>query len=330
MTKRAASFARITAFVFVLSLIGSDSWCGPIYMAIYHINVGQGDSTLVVSPTGTTLLIDGGRESMGTARVMPLLKTLGIHHIDYVVSTHYDEDHIGGIPEVLDGLGGTPARIVLDRGEADNSPATEIYATYRDAVKRDAGNYEPISLGTGTIDLGSSVTVECVAVNGHTPNGEISVEKLDENAASVALTIRFGRFSYFIGGDLSGSPKGRNMENLVAPAVGDIDVLHLSHHGGATSTNVSFLDTLKPEVVIVSVGNGYPNSGYHHPSRIILDRLGNDSNVKAVFQTNRGETKGGLTEADLSKDHVENRNIVLFSDGQSYTIDGFSFPAGGK
>ena len=94
-----------------------------------------------------------------------------------------------------------------------------------------------------------------------------------------------------------------------------------------TGSNEGFLAALKPEVAIISVGNGGLNRArYHHPSRTVLDRLLALTGLQAVFQTNRGETRGGLTAQDLQLINIADGDVVLSTDGKSYVINGVTFP----
>lgn len=297
------------------------------WLFIYHINVGQGDSTLIVSPTGKTLLVDGGNNGMGAARVVPLLETLKISHLNFIVATHYDADHIGGLDEVMQSVPNVD--VVFDRGRPA-SATTRGKSRYKEYVEAAGTRRTEIHPGT-VFDMGADVLVVCVAVNGQVEGGNsVALDTKDENDASVALKLRFGTFDYFVGGDLtggglSGSRRTKDVESLVAPVVGDVDVLKVSHHGSKTSSNQIFLDTLRPEVAVISAGNGGVNKIYHHPSRPVLNRLELLGALKAVFQTNRGETAGGLKEKDLKIIRIEDRNVVVSTDGQSYLINGEAF-----
>lgn len=316
--------------IFLLSLTVFSSPCQSQshYLFIYHIEVGQGDSTLIVSPEGKTLLVDGGNNGMGNRKVIPLLKVLGITSLDYMVATHYDADHIGGFDEVLKYVGNVEGA-AYDRGDPEKESPTK---TYRDYV-RYAGEKRTTIHPGDKIDLGANIEVECVAVNGEvSSDAAISPADVEENAGSVALRLRYGKFDYFIGGDLtgggrSGSKWTEDVESEIAPQVGDVDVIRVNHHGSLTSSNATFLAVLSPEVAIVSVGNGGSNrSRYHHPSREVLDRFLGLQGLLAIFQTNRGETLGGLTADDLEVIRVERRNVVLFTDGETYMVNGEIFP----
>jgi hypothetical protein len=218
---------------------------------------------------------------------------------------------------------------VYDRGDPRKDTTTK---TYNDYVRAVGVKRRTIEVGAA-INLGREITLVCVAVNGHVSRaGSVSLGTGAENDASVALKLRYGGFDYFIGGDLtgggrSGSKRTADVEGLVAAVVGDVDVLKVSHHGSTTSSNPTFLATLKPEVAIISVGTGGSNkSRYHHPSREVLDRLLILPGLQAIFMTTRGETVGGLKPRDLRVIRIAGEDVTLSTDGLTYMVNGQVFP----
>ncbi|MBT4018099.1 MAG: MBL fold metallo-hydrolase [Alphaproteobacteria bacterium] len=219
--------ARIWIHVFLLAFVAGFSGsnakaANSRFLEIIHIDVGQGDATLVISPSGKTMLIDGGQNGQGKKIVVPLLEKLGIRHLDYVIASHYDSDHIGGLDEVLKSLTMPPGKI-LDPGSVGPLPVRPLktekgndtrYADYIHAAglpeKRNAAQ-----TGHGVIDLGPEIVVSIVAANGCVSGaGENQYRpRLDENGASIALIINYGTFDYFIGGDLTGGGRSGKKNN---------------------------------------------------------------------------------------------------------------------
>jgi len=278
-------------------------------LTIHCLNVGQGDCTLIVSPTGGTLLFDGGTNGQGSGTILPYMAGLGLTALDYVSSSHYHMDHIGGLDEVVNSIGIDSVRVaVLDRGW---SYTTQTYTGYANAV---AAKRTTI-LDQQVIDLGGGVTVTCVTVNG---NGVLSEPFLssnhDENDMCVGLLVEYENFEFFVGGDLSGvnSSSYTNIETPTAPDIGDIDVYRVDHHGSSSNSNATFLSTLDAEVAIISVGS----NSYGHPTQTVLDRL--VSYGSYIYQTGAGS--GGTIPS--GEGEVVNGHVVIEVFPGYFTVDG--------
>ncbi len=168
----------------------------PLHISV--LDVGQGDSTLIVGPTGKTLLIDAGKTGEGVMTVLPDLEALSIDHLNWILATHYDADHIGGIAEVLKGADqilGTeddqiPTDAVIDRGdETDKSTAT--YQNYVDIAQP----YRTEAAPGQIFELGDGASAEVIVVDGRYSDGRsIPLTPDEENEACIGLLIRSGRF----------------------------------------------------------------------------------------------------------------------------------------
>ena len=244
-------------------------------MTISCIDVGQGDATLIESPSGMTLLFDAGSNGDGDDVVIPYVQSRGLGSLDYLAASHYHADHIGGLDEVYDAM---PVNVaVLDRGW---SYTTLTYNSYATTV---AAKRQTLTPGQ-VIDLGEGVTVTCVALNG---NGVMSPPYDDssyENEYDVCLLVEYGGFDFFVAGDLTGD--GVNYEDIetsVGALTGDVDIYRVNHHGSDSSSNASFLQSVQAEEAIISVGDG---NSYHHPTQAVLDRLVNYGSY--VYQTETG------------------------------------------
>lgn len=255
------------------------------FLRITHINVGQGDATLIEGPS-RTLLIDGGDNGMGDDRVIRVLQEYGIPVLDYVVATHPHADHVGGLDEVLaraDVTGG-----VWDNGE---STSTQSFASYADAAEMTSGGRHTIEPGH-VFDLGGGATATCYAANGVMFDGYVVTDATSTNDRSVVMVIEWGSFREVIAGDLGGYDTDTiaNVESSLGWLIGDIDILRVSHHGSRYSTNPGWLNVLAPEVAVISNGDG---NDYGHPSADTLGRLtGADPAVTVpppdIFLTEKG------------------------------------------
>jgi beta-lactamase superfamily II metal-dependent hydrolase len=272
-------------------------------LEIHVINVGQGDCFLLISPSGKKVLIDAGNTGRGAGFVLPFLRNLGISSVDYIVATHFHSDHIGGLDEVVNGIGGSSHIInaAFDRGGDYDSGA------FRDYIKSIGDKRKTISPGE-TIDLGDDVKMKCIASIGNIQTGRI-YSGIDENALSVVLILKFHSFDMYLGGDSNSF-----VEPSLAPYAGDVDVYKVSHHGSATSSTQQLLDCLKPEISVIAVGNG---NTYGHPNAGTLARLVSMNSY--IYQT-----EAGLAVPPVGKGEVANGNFKIVTDGDSYTISGSS------
>jgi beta-lactamase superfamily II metal-dependent hydrolase len=218
------------------------------------VDVGQGDSLVLVAPGGCAALFDAGPTGSGTA-IKSYLRSLGVTRLDMAFASHYHEDHIGGMDEVDSGADAVPIATVYDRGGSFSTNAFNEYRNRFSTRRRTA-------LFGQVITLCSQVRLEVVAVNA---NG---VSTSDENARSVVVKVSYGAFDALIGGDLTGNSP--DIESRIASAVGELEVYKVHHHGSDTSSNTTFLNATRPTVSLIPVGLG---NSYGHPTPACLQRL---------------------------------------------------------
>jgi beta-lactamase superfamily II metal-dependent hydrolase len=295
--------AVILEFIFTFGVFAQQ-------MEIHHINVGQADATLIKSPTGVTMLIDGGNTGNGTNIIRPYLTSLGITSLSYVVCSHYHADHLGGLDEVINGMGASNIGSVYDRGSDAPLPTTVAFNDYVTAANSTGRRYK-VALGQ-ILDLGGGVTIKCVATDGEVINyGVVPNATGSENDLSVGWRLNYNSFQYFTGGDLGGETSYyADNETPLAPQVGDVDVFKINHHGSQYSTNQTFVNTLKPEVGIIPVGT----NTYGHPTQVVLDRLATANCYMYQIATGSGGT------IPSGKGVVANNNVILKTSGTSYTV----------
>lgn len=318
---------------------GTGTW-RPGSLEIHHIDVGQADSTLIVGPTGRTLLVDAGEarwDSNDNARRIGdyVRQLMGCARLDHVLVTHFHSDHIGYLEQ-----GGLWHLVTVQGFEVGKTlhrdflmylgDASGTLRRWRDhllGAGRAAFRPEVIREGTGQVDLGPGVSFAVVATDGGGTlrAGDFSAQAFppNENDYSVAAVLRFGAFDYFVGGDLSGemvtSMYGyayHDVEAAVAGKVGDVDVYRVSHHGSDHSSSPVWLAQLDPEVSIVSAGDG---NSYGHPRPAAVERL---LATGALYLTERGDPRTGIG-AGRVVGHV----VVRTTDGLSYTVAGDAYRA---
>ncbi|MBP3707867.1 MAG: MBL fold metallo-hydrolase [Clostridia bacterium] len=215
-------------------------------LRLYCLDVGQGDSILIVNQ-GKTMLIDASINEMGST-VVKYLKDLGITKIDYLVGTHPHEDHIGGFDNVIREFDiGT---IYMPK-KASN---TKTFEEVLDAIK--AKNLKVTAPTIGTKFSIGDANCEVMAIQN---------DAEDTNETSIVIQMECNNTKYLFTGDAN-----YNVEN--SRAWEEVDVLKVGHHGSRTSTTKKFLDQVKPKIALISVGK---DNSYGHPTEDTLKRLNN-------------------------------------------------------
>ena len=283
-------------FLLLLSLVASAQ-----NMEVHHIDVGQGDCTLIIGPNGKTAIIDSGLSGMGDEVILPYLNLLNIHRIDYLISTHMHADHIGGADELLDSS--VEIGAVYDNG---SSYSSNVYRDYFRAAYQSGHTLLELKPGD-KFDLGSGATILCVYSNGRGIGKDITVS--NENDRSLGLLVSYDNYQQFIGGDLGGGGGSQaDIEGFIQEDIGNLDTLKVSHHGSFTSTKEAFLEKVMPETAVISVGK----NGYGHPHEEVISGL-LQKNVDLV-QTGAGERPYGKV-----LHHIK----IVIKKGKKYFVQGF-------
>lgn len=238
-------------------------------LTIAFIDVGQGDSILVILPNTKTLLIDGG-EREGYGKVLATLQEHGLSHIDVIVATHPHADHIGGLVDVIKNVN---VGEVLDSGQVHT---TQTFEDFLDAVETKQIPLNSVRQGD-SIMLDPTVKIDVLNPPANLLDGADNEAEFNDN--SVVLKLTYGEFSVLLTGDM----EERNEARLVSENTTtlDADVLKAGHHGSRTSSSMPFLNAVTPEVVIISLGAG---NTYGHPHREALDRISAAGN-EHLFRT---------------------------------------------
>jgi len=228
------------------------------------IDVGQGDSLFLAFPDGKLMLIDGGgvpvfgrqakpKLDIGEDVVSPYLWSRCIRHLDIIACTHAHEDHMGGLPALIDNF--HPRE--LWTGANPDSPiwrTVQQHARERGVKIRHLCAGESMNFGATRIEVLS-------------PPGDYVLEDAPKNNDSLALRISYSKRAFMFTGDMEWPMEARILgdERMIRA-----DVLKVGHHGSRTSSTNPFLDAVTPTFAVIS--NGFENS-FHHPNGETLERL---------------------------------------------------------
>lgn len=218
-------------------------------MRLHFIDVGQGDSILIEAPNGKTMLIDGGTKGAGK-KVVDYLTTQQISKLHYVVATHPDADHIGGLISVLQSI---PIEQFIDSGKVHTSQ------TYEDMLTLIHTNNIPYHVPQKgeIIPLDEALEIRVLSSDEHAK---------DNNEASIVLKIIYDEFSTLLTGDA-----GIEMEEqMIVTEDVSATVLKAGHHGSNTSSSMSFIQQVSPEIAILSYGQ---DNSYGHPHAEVIGNL---------------------------------------------------------
>lgn len=224
-------------------------------LKVIFLDVGQGDAIFIESPTGNQLLIDGGPDKNilnALSRAMPFYDKT----IDMIITTHPDQDHIGGIPEVLKNY---------NVSEYMDSGATSSTGTFLELQNEIVNKNitKEISISGEIIDLGGGVYLKILY-----PESELKSKDTNDN--SIIAKLFYGDSTFLFTGDLPS-----DVEQYLAMTKSeelDSDVLKVAHHGSKNSLSDEFVSAVSPEYSVISAGF---NNQFGHPHQEIIDSLNN-------------------------------------------------------
>ncbi len=234
-------------------------------LTVAFLDVGQGDSIFLESPSGKTMLVDGGPQS-AFETVSAYLDARNVVGLDVVVASHLHADHIGGLIQIID---------VYPVGAFYYPPfdaESETYFDLLDALSEsETAVYSPLAAANSFIDWDDDVTVRILS-----PYDTVYD---DFNDTSYILNVTYKDTSVLLTGDATALA-----ETLALKALPNeyfrADVLKVGHHGSDGSTSLKFLDAVDPSVAVISCGL---DNEYGHPDEDLLSRL--ESRGIAVYRT---------------------------------------------
>ncbi len=225
----------------------------------WFIDVGQGDATLISSPSGRTVLVDAGPPEAG-GRVARFLRAHTGGPLDIVIATHPHIDHVGGMAAALRAVG---ARRYLDNDDP-HGRHNRLLATLDRTVAASGASRAHVDDRSAPIDLGDGTTITFLSPVHPGP------DRCRDwvNCNSIAVLVRSGSQALLVAADIEGGVENellrRHKGGLRA------QVLRVGHHGSNSATTTAWLRTVKPALAVISCGVGNP---YHHPHPSTLHRL---------------------------------------------------------
>lgn len=219
------------------------------FLSVEVLDVGQGLCVVVTTESGT-MLYDGGPKT-ASSKVVSYLKSTGVQKLDYVIASHYDEDHLNGL------IGAIHAFDIGTVIAPDYVSDTNVYTSFHRALEEKGLTVTYAQAGVSYI-LGSAVIQIMMPLM---PTYQ------DENDRSVVVKVTSAGRSILLTGDCTTIGEG---DMLLAQEDIDSDILVLGHHGSASSTSQAFLDAVSPSIAIVSCG---VDNTYGHPNQGVMDRL---------------------------------------------------------
>lgn len=221
-------------------------------LELHFIDVGQGDSELIIIGENA-MLIDAGEKDEG-GKVAKYLIDHGIKKLDYVIATHPHSDHIGGIPGAVNEM--TVENFIIPEIPEEYMPTTKAYENLLIAIDESGANLE-YGVAQAKYNLGSAVFTIIA------PNAEYK----EMNEYSVVILLEYNGYNFLLMGDAEKKSENDILENHYLPK---IDVFKLGHHGSDTSSSQAFIDIIQPKYAVIEVGAG---NSYGHPSSDVVTRL---------------------------------------------------------
>jgi competence protein ComEC len=220
---------------------------------VAFLDVGQGDAIFITTPNGRQILIDGGPSTAQLGRRLGQEMPFWDRSIDLIINTHPDQDHLGGLVEILERY---EVEAVFISDAVSSSPLHQAWIT-----QLEGDNQQPVLAWQG-MALALDEGVQALILN----PGPASRYAESPNDHSVVIKLSMGESSFLLPGDIEAG-----VERALAASGFNLQatVLKSPHHGSKTSSDPHFLDEVNPQLVVISAGADNP---FGHPHEAILQR----------------------------------------------------------
>lgn len=270
---------KYVIIILVVCMIGTLVSFIPQNLKVYFIDVGQGDSTLIVTPKNKTILIDGGGSefsdfNVGEKTLLPYIFDRGFNGLDYIIVSHFDSDHCGGLLYVMQEI--KVKNIIIGKQYEDS----KNYEKFLEIVKEKNINLKYVEAGN-RIKIENALRFDVI--------WPYSKEMIAENAInnnSLVCKLVYKNFSILFTGDIEKIAENeildmyRNKLYLLKS-----DILKVAHHGSKTSSTKEFVESVNPKYALIGVGK---NNKFGHPSDNTIQTL-NNGKIKIYRTDEMGE-----------------------------------------
>lgn len=256
---------KVLAIILIIVLIFQIIKIIPKDLKIYFIDVGQGDSTLIVTPRNKTILIDGGGSEnienydVGKSIVIPYLLDRGITKLDYIIISHFDSDHVGGLFSVMEEL--KVKNIII----SNQIQTSKNYESFKKIVRENKINVRVVNKAD-KLQVEKDLYFDILWPNN---NNLVTDNVLNNN--SIVCKLYYKNFSCLFTGDIEQIAEKqilkeyKNNLNIL-----NSTILKVAHHGSNTSSTEKFLEAVNPKIALVGVGE---NNKFGHPNDEVIERL---------------------------------------------------------
>ena len=258
-------------------------------LKIYFIDVGQGDSTLIVTPNNKTILIDGvGSKTYDVGRntLEPYLLDRKINKIDYAIISHYDQDHCDGVLYILQNIKVENVIIGKQIKDSDN------YNKFIKIIKEKSINVHVVSAGE-RLNIEKNLYFDILW-----PDMENKINENVLNNNSLICKLVYKGFSMLFTGDIEEIAEKTILKKYKGSKLLKSTILKVAHHGSKTSSSKEFIRAVQPQIALIGVGN---NNKFGHPSDITIESL-KSINCK-IYRTDK--------DGEISI-NVNNNKMIIF------------------
>lgn len=258
---RKDKITKILAIVLIITIIFSNYIHIPNNLKIHFIDIGQGDSSLIITPNNKKVLIDGGgtmnssgNYDIGKNTLVPYLLDRGIKKLDYIMISHFDADHCQGLIAVLNSL--KVKNIIISK----QAEKVYNYEKIMEIVVNKKINIIVVKRGD-VINVDNNVEIRIIY-----PESKLYFDDINSN--SIVAKLIYNKFSMLFTGDIESMAE----ERVVKIAKHELKsmILKVGHHGSKTSSTQEFIEAVKPQIALIGVGK---NNKFGHPNEGVIKRL---------------------------------------------------------